>query len=59
MPLVPSSSVAAVATKSFGAAFAHCARVSCLSSGDEKTAARTTVSMLTTTSATTNSLTRS
>ena len=59
VPLVPSSSVAAVATKSNGSAWLHRDRVICFSSGEENTSARATVSNATTTKAITNSFTMS
>ena len=57
--VVPASSPAAVATTSFGSALAQADMVIGFSSGEEKTAARPTVRRQTTTSAMTNSLTRS
>jgi hypothetical protein len=57
--VVPASSPAAVATTSFGSAWAHRAMVIALSSGEENTAARTPVRSAIATSAITNSLTRS
>ena len=57
--VVPASSPVAVATTSFGAADAQSRMVIARSSGEEKTAARTTVSRVIATRATTNSLTRS
>jgi hypothetical protein len=57
--VVPASSPVAVATTSFGDATAQSRIVTAFSSGEEKTAARATVPSVTTTSAMTNSFTRS
>jgi hypothetical protein len=59
VPLDPSSSAEAVATKSFGAAVAHFCRVMALSSGELYSTDSATVRTLTTARATVNSLTMS